>query len=53
MAILTNRTLLTLNCMLLDMILQVLLASNDWLDGCVSVERIFIVIKHNRFNKHK
>ncbi|CAF2505877.1 unnamed protein product [Rotaria sp. Silwood2] len=53
MAILTNRLFLISNCILLDMILQVLLASNDWLYGCVSIERIFTVIKSVNFNKFK
>ncbi|CAF3179397.1 unnamed protein product [Rotaria sp. Silwood2] len=53
MTILTNRSLLTLNCILLDMILQVLLASNDWLDACVSIERIFTVFIGVKFNKSK
>ncbi|CAF4647901.1 unnamed protein product, partial [Rotaria sp. Silwood2] len=53
MIILTNRSLLTLNCILLDMILQVLLASNNWLDACVSIERIFTVFKGIKFNKSK
>ncbi|CAF4519093.1 unnamed protein product, partial [Rotaria socialis] len=35
----------------LDMTLQVLLTSNDWLDACVSVERIFAVIKRVNFDK--
>ncbi|CAF1198072.1 unnamed protein product, partial [Didymodactylos carnosus] len=53
MAVLTNRSLLIFNCLLLDMILQVLLTSNDWLDGCVSAERVFTVIKNVNFNKSK
>ncbi|CAF4479655.1 unnamed protein product, partial [Didymodactylos carnosus] len=36
-----------------NMILQVLLASNDWLDGCVSAERVFTVIKSVNFSKSK
>jgi hypothetical protein len=35
------------------MILKVLIASNDWLDGCVSMERIVTVTKGVRFDKNK
>jgi hypothetical protein len=50
MTIFTNRSLFTLNCVSLDMIL---LVSNDWLDDCISIERIFTVIKNVNFNKSK
>ncbi|CAF4651464.1 unnamed protein product, partial [Rotaria sp. Silwood2] len=35
------------------MILKVLVTSNDWLYGFVSLERVIIVIKGVRFNKVK
>lgn len=51
MATLTNRSWINLNCLLLDMILQALLASNDWLNACISLERIFTILKGASFNK--
>ncbi|CAF1285852.1 unnamed protein product, partial [Rotaria sordida] len=52
-AVLTNRTFLTLNCILLDMILKVLVASNDGFYGCVALERVFTVINGIKFNQVK
>ncbi|CAF1503226.1 unnamed protein product [Adineta ricciae] len=51
MLIFKNSRLFKINCILLDMILKVLIAANDWLDGCVSIERIIIIIKGISFNK--
>ena len=53
MNILTNRSLLTFNCILFDMIIKILLATNDWLDGCVSIERVITVRKGTKFNTTK
>ncbi|CAF4480942.1 unnamed protein product [Didymodactylos carnosus] len=53
MALLSNRSLLTFNCMLLDMILEVLLASNDWFGSCVGIERVFTIINGVKFDKGK
>ncbi|CAF2943632.1 unnamed protein product [Rotaria sp. Silwood2] len=53
MSIITNRLVLNLNCLLLDMTLRVSLATNDWLDACVFVERIFTIMKGAKFSKTK
>ncbi|CAF4247034.1 unnamed protein product [Rotaria sp. Silwood2] len=53
LSILTNRSYITLNCTILDMILKVLVTSNDWLYEFVALERVVIVIKGVRFNKVK
>ena len=53
MAILTNRSLLTWNCIVLDMILRVLLALSDWLYRCVAIERLPTVVKGTHFDKSK
>ncbi|CAF3768257.1 unnamed protein product [Rotaria sp. Silwood1] len=45
MSILTNRSFLTINCILLDGIIRILLATTDWLDGFISMERVIAVIQ--------
>ncbi|CAF0776099.1 unnamed protein product [Adineta steineri] len=53
MVILTNRSFINVNCILLDMIIKILIAFNDWLDTCVSIERAMNVSKGVKFNKNK
>jgi hypothetical protein len=53
MTILTNRSFVTLNCYSLDIIIKVLLSSNDWLYGFISIDRIITVAKGVKFNKSK
>ncbi|CAF4061131.1 unnamed protein product [Adineta steineri] len=53
MTILTNRSFVNFNCILLDVSIKVLIAFNDWLDTCVSIERAMNVSKGVRFNKNK
>ncbi|CAF1451906.1 unnamed protein product [Adineta ricciae] len=48
-----NLSIFRLNCVLLDVVIKVLLASNDWLDGCVSIERVFTVKQGVKFDKTK
>ncbi|CAF4455972.1 unnamed protein product [Rotaria sp. Silwood2] len=50
-SIISNRLFLTWNCILLDMTLKVLLASNDWFYACIALERVFTVIQGVSFNK--
>ncbi|CAF1466529.1 unnamed protein product [Adineta steineri] len=45
MFILNNRSILSMNCLILDMIIQVCLTFNDYLYGCVSIERVITVHK--------
>ncbi len=48
-----NRSLLIINCVSMDFILKVLLASSEWLNACVAIERMTSVIKGSGFNKKK
>ncbi|CAF2930436.1 unnamed protein product [Rotaria sp. Silwood2] len=52
-SIITNRLFLTWNCILLDMTLKVLVASNDWFYACIALERVFTVIQGVSFNQLK
>ncbi|UJR06788.1 hypothetical protein I4U23_011075 [Adineta vaga] len=49
----TNRSLLHLNCILIDVLLRILLASSEWLNCCVSIERMFSVIMGTHFQRKK
>jgi hypothetical protein len=40
-------------CITLDFILRILLSLNEWLNSCVSIERMISVIKGVRFGKRK
>ncbi|CAF1145214.1 unnamed protein product [Adineta steineri] len=51
MFILNNRSILYVNCLILDVIIQVCLTFNDYLYGCVSIERVITVHKGINFNK--
>ncbi|UJR11986.1 hypothetical protein I4U23_016164 [Adineta vaga] len=53
MKIFNNFSILYWNCILLDMSIKVLLAINDWLDGCISIERVVTVKQGVKFNKIK
>ena len=53
MEVLTNRSLLTFNCVIIDGVLKALLASIEWLNACVAMERIFSVMQGANFDKKK
>ncbi|CAF1342462.1 unnamed protein product [Adineta ricciae] len=53
MKIFTNFSFLRFNCILLDVLIKVFLAINDWLDGCISIERVVTVKQGLTFNKSK
>ncbi|CAF1222459.1 unnamed protein product [Adineta steineri] len=53
MTILTNRAFLDMNCLLLDVTIKVLIAFNDWLNTCVSIEQAVNIRRGVRFNKTK
>ncbi|CAF2548696.1 unnamed protein product [Rotaria sp. Silwood2] len=53
MSIITNRSILFLNCISIEIILKSCLASSEWLNACVAIERMFNVIKGVTFNKKK
>ncbi|CAF2718493.1 unnamed protein product [Rotaria sp. Silwood2] len=53
MSIITNRSILSINCILIEIILKSCLASSEWLNACVAMERMFNVIKGMTFNKKK
>ncbi|CAF2695456.1 unnamed protein product [Rotaria sp. Silwood2] len=53
MRILTNRSFFTINCILLDGIIRILLATTDWLYGLISMERVIAAIQGVKFNKTK
>ncbi|CAF1075181.1 unnamed protein product [Rotaria sp. Silwood1] len=52
-SIISDRLFLTWNCILLDMTLKVLVASNDWFYACIALERVFTVIQGVNFNQLK
>ncbi|CAF1407208.1 unnamed protein product [Rotaria sordida] len=39
MNLITNRSFLDMNCLLIDMLLKMFLSSGDWLNACVAIER--------------
>jgi len=51
MALLTNYSFLLSQCIILDGILKILLASSDWLNACVAIERIISVNRGVQYNK--
>ncbi|CAF3881803.1 unnamed protein product, partial [Adineta steineri] len=53
MTILTNRSFLNINCLLLDVTIKVLIAFNDWLNTCVSIEQVINIRKGVRFDRTK
>ncbi|CAF2441824.1 unnamed protein product [Rotaria sp. Silwood2] len=48
-----QRVILYSNCMVIEPLLKVLLYIDNWLNGCVAVERSFAVFKEVHFNKKK
>jgi hypothetical protein len=53
MSLINNRMFIKFNCVSLDFTLKVLLASNEWLNACVAIERMISVLKNIRFDKKK
>ncbi|CAF3318798.1 unnamed protein product [Rotaria sp. Silwood2] len=51
--LLTNRSLLIVNCISLDFMLKILLVSTEWFNAGVAVERMTNVIQCAKFNKRK
>jgi hypothetical protein len=40
-----------INCVLMDFLLRILLNKMDWLNACVAIERVIVVLMGVRFNK--
>ncbi|CAF1232070.1 unnamed protein product [Adineta ricciae] len=53
MLIITNQFYLQINCVMLDMLINVLISTNDWLYGCVAIERLLTVSKGIKFDQNK
>ncbi|CAF1535660.1 unnamed protein product [Adineta ricciae] len=53
MSLFTNRTFIHFDCILMEFILQSLITMINWLNACVAVERVFILLKGPYFNKKK
>jgi hypothetical protein len=53
MLIITNDSLLKINCVLIDYLLRSLLSLGDWLNACVAIERAISITKGIKFNKSK
>ncbi|CAF3512691.1 unnamed protein product [Rotaria sp. Silwood1] len=53
MSLIANRTILWINCISMEFLLQSLLAIRDWLTACVAIERVFIITKGVNFSKKK
>ena len=51
--LLSNRSFLSVSCIMTDASLKTLLATNDWLNACVAIERTFTVMNGANFNKKK
>jgi hypothetical protein len=51
MASITSRTVLLINCILIEFIFRSLLTTGDWLSACVAIERMIVVIKGVNFNQ--
>ncbi|UJR06985.1 hypothetical protein I4U23_011273 [Adineta vaga] len=51
MSTINNKTILLMNCISIEIFLKSLLASTEWINACVSTERLFTVIKDVKFNK--
>lgn len=48
-----NRSLLFFNCLIIDIVLMVLMASNEWLIAAVAIERLINAAQGTSFNKNK
>ncbi|CAF3631381.1 unnamed protein product [Adineta steineri] len=53
MSLITNRSFLYFNCITIDVSFKILLASNEWLNACVAIERMVSASKGTSFNKKK
>jgi hypothetical protein len=53
MALITNHSYLTFNCVAFELLLKVLLSSGDWLNSFVGIERVITVMQSTKFNKIK
>jgi hypothetical protein len=51
MSVINNRSLLYVSCISIDIILKILLTSNEWLNTCVAMERMISVIKATKFDQ--
>jgi hypothetical protein len=51
MSLINNRSLLSFNCISIDVTLNTLLSFNEWLIACVSMERMMSVIQGAHFNR--
>ncbi|CAF1479735.1 unnamed protein product [Adineta ricciae] len=50
-SVLNNRSYLKFSCVSLDFILNILIATNDWFGGCISIEQVFVTYKGANFNQ--
>ncbi|CAF1291225.1 unnamed protein product [Rotaria sordida] len=46
MNLITNRSFLYMNCLLIDMLLKIFLSSGDWLNACVAIERAITSLRY-------
>ncbi|CAF2884864.1 unnamed protein product [Rotaria sp. Silwood2] len=53
MSIETNRSILVVSCVSIEIILKSCLALSEWLNACVAIERMFSIIKGATFDKKK
>ncbi|UJR06644.1 hypothetical protein I4U23_010928, partial [Adineta vaga] len=53
MSLITNRSMLFVGCISFEIILKVFLASSEWLNACVAIERTISAIQGVSFNKNK
>ena len=51
MNLISNPTVLLLNCILIELLLKTFFSLIDWLNVCVSIERVISIIKGVQFNK--
>ncbi|CAF1308871.1 unnamed protein product [Adineta ricciae] len=49
----TNQSFLIFSCIIIDASLNILLASNDWLNACVAIERTFTILNGVHFDIKK
>ncbi|CAF3548055.1 unnamed protein product [Rotaria sp. Silwood1] len=49
----TNKSFLYFQCISIDFLLRIGISINQWLNGCVSIERLIIIIKGTSFDKKK
>ena len=53
MEIIQNRSVLFVNCLITEIVLKVLLVSNEWLIASVAIERLINVMRGVNFDKNK